>query len=89
MSDKVVLLNQFDEIEKKINTLIEVNHNLEAANKQLQDKNRQLESQLHDLEMAEEKNNEVKVLIRSRIDSLMERLNGISESPAEAIDVRH
>ena len=85
--DKETILNQFDEIEKKINRLIEVNNSLEAINADLKGKNEKLEQSLQELQVSESKNDEIKTLIRSKIDGLMKRLDGISESTNNLINV--
>ena len=77
--DKELLTEKFEEIEKKIERLIEVSNHLETTNVELREKNAALEEQLQELREAESRNNEIKTLIKSKIDSLMARLEGAPE----------
>lgn len=77
--DKELLTEKFEEIEKKIERLIEVSNHLETTNVELREKNAELEEQLQELREAENRNNEIKTLIKSKIDSLMARLEGAPE----------
>lgn len=79
MEDEIIL-RQFDEIEQKVERLIEVNKSLKKNNKELKGKIEQLEKELQTKVEAENHQTEVKTLIRSKIDSLMERLEGITEA---------
>ena len=80
--DTETILKQFGNIEQKIETLLENNKSLVTANVKLKDKITQLEAELQAKTESENRNNEVKTLIRTRIDSLMERLDGITEAEA-------
>jgi len=75
-----VILKQFDEIEKKVERLIGVNKSLKKNNIVLKGKIEQLEQELQVKVEAENHQTEVKVLIRSKIDGLMARLDGITEA---------
>lgn len=79
MEDKVIL-KQFDEIEKKVERLIGVNKSLKKNNIVLKGKIEQLEQELQVKVEAENHQNEVKTLIRSKIDGLTARLDGITEA---------
>lgn len=79
MEDEVIL-KQFDEIEKKVERLIGVNKSLKKNNIVLKGKIEQLEQELQVKVEAENHQTEVKVLIRSKIDGLMARLDGITEA---------
>lgn len=78
--DNETILKQFGEIEQKIDSLLSINKSLESTNLKLQEKIKTLESELQQKTESENKSNEVKTLIRTRIDSLMERLDGIAEA---------
>ena len=79
MEDEIIL-KQFDEIEKKVERLIGVNKSLKKNNIVLKGKIEQLEQELQVKVEAENHQTEVKVLIRSKIDGLMARLDGITEA---------
>jgi protein-arginine kinase activator protein McsA len=75
-----VILKQFDEIEKKVERLIGVNKSLKKNNIVLKGKIEQLERELQLKVEAENHQIEAKALIRSKIDGLMVRLDGITEA---------
>jgi len=78
--DNDLILRQFDDIEQKVDRLIGVCKALEAEKSQLADKVATLEAALQQ-KVEEEKQFEAeKTLIRSKIDSLLSRLEDISES---------
>lgn len=79
MEDEVIL-KQFDEIEKKVERLIGVNKSLKKNNIVLKGKIEQLEQEHQVKVEAENHQTEVKALIRSKIDGLMARLDGITEA---------
>lgn len=79
MEDEVIL-KQFDEIEKKVERLIGVNKSLKKNNIVLKGKIEQFEQELQVKVEAENHQTEVKALIRSKIDGLMARLDGITEA---------
>lgn len=79
MEDEVIL-KQFDEIEKKVERLIGVNKSLKKNNILLKGKIEQLEQELQVKVEAENHQTEVKTLIRSKIDGLTARLDGITEA---------
>ncbi len=78
--DIETIVQKFDEIENKVEQLLETTAALEAANAELMEKNEQLEQELQGLREKEHRNEEVKVLIRNKIESLMGRLGGIAET---------
>ena len=75
--DNELILRQFEEIEKKVESLIEVNKSLESTNLELGNKIKRLEEELQGKVEAENNYVEEKALIRSRIDSLLVRLEDI------------
>lgn len=78
MEQKTVI-EQFDALEKKIEQLIEARKGLEARNAELTQKNLQLSQQLQDKVIAAKQHDELKTLVRSKIDSLMGRLDELAE----------
>lgn len=78
--DNDLILRQFDEIEQKVDRLIGVCKTLEAQKGELAGKVAELEAKLQQ-KIEEEKQFEAeKTLIRSKIDSLLGRLEDITES---------
>lgn len=75
-----VILKQFDEIEKKVERLIGVNKSLKKNNIVLKGKIEQFEQELQVKVEAENHRTEVKDLIRSKIEGLLVRLDGITEA---------
>jgi len=78
--DTDTILSQFEEIENRIETLISRCKSLEATNLELTATIENLESALREKEAGENQAHEVKALVRSKIDKLLERLDGITES---------
>ena len=75
--DNELILRLFEKIEKKVESLIEVNKSLEATNLELGNKIKRLEEELQGKVEAENNYVEERALIRSRIDSLLVRLEDI------------
>jgi predicted nuclease with TOPRIM domain len=78
--DNKIILQQFEEIEEKVEKLINTRKALEAANSELRNKIERLEKELQDKVEAEKSYTEEKVLIRSKVDGLLARLEEISEA---------
>lgn len=78
MSDEDVL-SQFDKIEEKVEKLIETCRSLEAANIELNNKYERLRQEADGKADAEKRYLEQRDLIRSKVDSLLSRLNSYSE----------
>ena len=78
--DSAQILQQFDEIEKKVERMIEALKSLEATNKELRDKIGNLNEELKGKVEAEKSYGEERDLIRSKIDSLLVRLEEIAEA---------
>ncbi|MDX2446470.1 MAG: DUF904 domain-containing protein, partial [Desulfobacterales bacterium] len=70
------ILKQFSEIEDRVESLISRCSSLETTNLELAETVENLEYKLKGRETAESQDNEVKSLIRSKIDNLLERLDG-------------
>jgi len=81
--DNETILKQFDEIEKRVERLIGACQTLKAANAELNEKVGRLEAELLEKNQEEGKNSEIKALIRTKIDNLMERLEGVAEAGQE------
>lgn len=77
--DNNLILQQFGEIEQKIETLIAFCRSLEATNVDLKNKIRILEEELQDKIEAENNHIEEKSLIVSKIDGLLIKLKDVSE----------
>jgi len=77
--DNDTILKQFSEIEDRVESLISRCSSLETANLELAATVKNLEDTLNDKETAENRDSEIRNLIRSKIDNLLERLDGITE----------
>ncbi|RZB37045.1 MAG: hypothetical protein SRB2_01549 [Desulfobacteraceae bacterium Eth-SRB2] len=77
--DNELILRQFEEIEKKVEKLIDINKSLEATNLESINKIKRLEEELQGKVDAETNYTQEKALIRSKIDSLLVRLEDITE----------
>ena len=78
--DSELILKQFDEIEAKVERLVEVIKSLEATNLELKNQNDSLNEGLQNRINAEKSYNEERDLIRSKIDNLLVKLEGIEEA---------
>ena len=72
--DSAIISNRFEEIEKKVERLLEICKNYEAANLQLKKKIKDLEEELLGKIEAEKSHAHEKALIRSRIERLLVRV---------------
>ncbi len=77
--DNEFILRQFEEIEKKVEKLIDINKSLEETNLESRNKIKRLEEELQSKVDAETNYTQEKALIRSKIDSLLVRLEDIAE----------
>ncbi len=75
--DNTALIEQFGEIEKKIEDLLGGLKALEGANSTLKDQNRQLEEKLQEKAKADDGYEKERDLIRSKIDGLLAKLENI------------
>lgn len=78
--DNDFVLKQFEEIELKVERLIETCKTQAAANLELKSKIKNLEEEIQGKVEAENKLAEEKALIRSKIDGLLARLEDMSET---------
>lgn len=77
-NDNVML--QFDQIEQKVGNLIKRCNALENLNLELSDKVKSLETELKNKVEVENKHSEQKALIRSKVDSILAKLNHINDN---------
>jgi hypothetical protein len=75
--DNVML--QFDQIEKKIGSLIKICKSLETSNNELAAQVKSLEIELQKKVETENAYSEQKVMIRSKIDGLLSKLDTLAE----------
>lgn len=75
-----VILRQFEEVERKVERLIQVNKSLQNVISDLKVRISQVEMELREKTEAETIYNEERTLIRSKIDSLLGRLEEITEN---------
>ena len=73
------ILKQFDEIEQKVERLIEICNALEATNLEQEKKIKSLEEEIQNKVEAERSYTEEKALIRSKIDGLLVKLDAVSK----------
>ena len=77
--DNELILDQFEEIERKVERLIDVCKTHEATNLELNNKIKRLEEELQGKVEADRNYAEEKALIRSKIDGLLVKLNELSD----------
>ena len=77
--DKETVINQFRQIEQRIEHLVQTCKRLEAENSELKSENQRLTLSLQESESAERQHDELKDLVRNKIESLMGRLDRLSE----------
>lgn len=78
--DNEFIVEQFEEIEKKVEKLIDVLKSHETANIELRNKIKGLEEELQGRNEVESNYSQERALIRSKIDSLLVRLEDITEA---------
>ena len=78
--DNEFIVGQFEEIEKKVEKLIDVLKSQETTNLELRNKISRLEEELQGKNEAESNYSQERALIRSKIDSLLVRLEDITEA---------
>jgi FtsZ-binding cell division protein ZapB len=77
--DNEFILKQFEEIERKVENLIDVCKSLETKNSELRDKSKRLEEELQGKVEAENSYAKERALVRSKIDGLLARMRDITE----------
>ncbi len=76
--DNAFILNQFDQIEQKVEILVDKCNALEATNLELRNKIKHLEEEIQGKVEAETSYAEEKALIRSKIDGLLAKLDEVA-----------
>ena len=79
MLDQETVIQQFEILEKKIEGLIEICERRESEKLELAHRNDELTSQLRAMEDAKKQSDELKAVVRSKIDSLMGRLSNLTQ----------
>ncbi len=74
------VFKQFEEIEGKVENLIEACKSLDSNNTDLKNKIEGLEQELQSKIDEEKRFEEQKLMVRSKIDGLLSKLNGFSQS---------
>ena len=77
--DNKIILQQFEEIEQRVERLIGLCKSLEATNLEIRGKVEELEKELQVKINEENRYAEEKSLIRSKVDSLLARLEDVAE----------
>lgn len=78
--NKEIILHQFEEIEQKLEKVVALCKSYEAINLEFKSKIMKLEEELQGKIEAEKSYSRERDLIRSRIDNLLSKLNGITEA---------
>lgn len=79
MLDMEAILQQFELIEQKVEHVVQARKQLQKENQDLNNRIGQLENLIQEKDEAEKKHAEVTALVRARIDSLIGKLDGITE----------
>jgi len=85
--DNEFIIRQLEEIEKKVERLIDVCKSLEATNLELKSKNKRLEEEVQSKTEAEKQYAQEKDLIRSKVHNLLARLGKMEEPETEQQDI--
>jgi regulator of replication initiation timing len=72
------ILQQFELIEQKVEHVVQARKQLQKENQDLNNRIGQLENLIQEKTEAEKKHEELTALVRTRIDSLIGRLDGIT-----------
>jgi regulator of replication initiation timing len=78
MLDIEAILQQFELIEQKVEHVVQARKQLQKENEDLNNRIGQLENLIQEKTEAEKKHEELTALVRTRIDSLIGRLDGIT-----------
>ena len=78
--DNALILKQFEEIEKKVENLINVCKSFKTTNLELRNKVERLEEELQGKVEAENNYAQERALIRSKVDGLLGRLEDMTET---------
>ncbi len=77
------VMRQFDEVERKLGSLVDQCKTLKARNAELTEKIEALEEELSKKTESENKYSEQKALIRSKIDGLLSKLDEFSMTSSD------
>lgn len=77
--DSETVLQRFELLENRVERLIETIHQLKSENESLRQEKELLSAQLNEKADAEKRNDELKSLVRSKIDNLMGKLSELVE----------
>lgn len=77
MLDIEAILQQFELIEQKVERVVQARKQLQIENEDLNNRIGQLETLVQEKNEAEKKHEELTAVVRSKIDSLIGRLEGI------------
>ena len=78
--DSDLIIQQFEQIEQRVESLIETCRKIEAENNELKNRVLTLEEELKAKLEMENRYQEEKNLVRSKIDGLLAKLNTVAES---------
>ena len=81
MLDIEAILQQFELIEKKVEHLVQARNQLRQDNEALNNRIQELENLIREKDEAEKRHDELTTLVRSKVDGLISRLEGITEEP--------
>ena len=79
MLDIEAILQQFELIEQKVEHVVQARKQLQSDNQELNNRIGQLEQLIQEKIEAEKKHEELTALVRAKIDSLIGRLEGVTE----------
>jgi cell division protein ZapB len=79
MLDIEGILQQFELIEQKVESVVRARNQLKKENNELNNRIAQLENLVQEKAEAQQKNEELTALVRTKIDSLIGRLEGTTE----------
>ncbi|MFO7752536.1 MAG: cell division protein ZapB [Desulfobacteraceae bacterium] len=81
--DNETVNDKFDDIDEKVDLLIEYCGSLQAENAELKSRVETLQAEVDSKNESEEKYNEQQAVIRSKIDGLLSKLNNFSEGSGQ------
>lgn len=73
-----LIIKKVDDVEEKVDFLIEFCTSLQQENEELSKKNKELESALGKMSNAGQKSSEQETLIQAKVDSLLKKLSDFS-----------